>query len=115
MKPRKRYDIICTAFDKKGNVLGTGVNDYNRTHPLAKHFAVLAGESEAKDKIHAELAAVLSAGRKNIHSVFVQRFHNDGSLALAKPCKSCQCMLKAFGVKIVRYTSDNGIEEYINE
>jgi deoxycytidylate deaminase len=112
MSSRKRYDIVCTAFDKKGRVLGTGVNDYQRSHTLAKFFSVQAGESEQKDKIHAELAAVLSAGKKNIHSVFVQRFHNDGSLALAKPCKSCQCMLKAFGVKIVRYTTPEGIHSY---
>jgi deoxycytidylate deaminase len=109
---RKRYEIIATAFDKKGRVLGTGVNDYSRSHPLMKHFAVQAGESEQKDKIHAELSAVLASGRKNIHSVFVQRFHNDGTMATAKPCMTCQAMLKGFGVKIVRYTSESGVKEY---
>jgi deoxycytidylate deaminase len=109
---RKRYEIIATAFDKKGKVLGTGVNDYNRSHPLAKFFSVQAGESEQKDKLHAELAVVLASGRKDIHSVFVQRFHNNGEQANAKPCKSCQHMLKAFGVKIVKYTSEEGIKEY---
>jgi deoxycytidylate deaminase len=109
---RKRYEIIATAFDKKGKVLGTGVNDYNRSHPLAKFFSVQAGESEQKDKVHAELSAVLASGRKNIHSVFVQRFHNDGSMATAKPCMTCQAMLKGFGVKLVRYTSEDGVKEY---
>lgn len=109
---RKRYEIIATAFDKKGRVLGTGVNDYNRSHPLMKHFAIQAGEPEQKDKIHAELSAILASGRKNIHSVFVQRFHNDGSMATAKPCMTCQAMLRGFGVKIVRYTSEEGICSY---
>lgn len=109
---RKRYEIVATCFDRKGKVLGTGVNDYNRSHPLMKHFAVKAGESEQKDKLHAELAAVLASGRKNVHSILVQRFHNDGSMAVAAPCPTCQAMLKGFGVKIVRYTSEEGIKEY---
>lgn len=88
------------------------MNDYNRSHPLAKHFAVKAGESEQKDKLHAELAAVLASGRKNIHSILVQRFHNDGTMAVAAPCPTCQAMLKGFGVKLVRYTHPEGIKEY---
>jgi deoxycytidylate deaminase len=109
---RKRYEVIATCFDKKGKVLGTGVNDYHKSHPLAKHFAIIAGESEQKDKLHAELAAVLASGRKNIYSIFVQRFHNDGTMAVAAPCPTCQAMLKGFGVKIVRYTSEEGVREY---
>lgn len=109
---RKRYEIIATCFDRKGKVLGTGVNDYSCSHPLMKHFAVKAGESEQKDKLHAELSAVLASGRKNIHSILVQRFHNNGTMATAKPCLTCQAMLKGFGVKIVRYTSEEGIKEY---
>lgn len=108
----KRYEIIATCFDRKGRVLGAGVNDYNRSHPLAKHFAMVAGESEQKDKVHAELAAVLASGRKNIHSILVQRFHNDGTMALAAPCPTCKAMLRGFGVKIVRFTTKEGIKEY---
>lgn len=109
---RKRYEIVATCFDRKGKVLGTGVNDYTRSHPLAKHFAVKAGESEQKDKLHAELAAVLASGRKNIYSILVQRFHNDGTMAVAAPCPTCQAMLKGFGVKLVRYTHPEGLKEY---
>ena len=109
---RKRYEVIATTFDKKGRVLGTGVNDYSKSHPLAKHFAIIAGESEQKDKVHAELSAVLASGRKNIHSIFVQRFHNDSTMAVAAPCPTCKAMLKGFGVKIVRYTHPEGIKEY---
>jgi hypothetical protein len=42
----------------------------------------------------------------------VQRFHENGDMAVAKPCPTCQAMLKGFGVKIVRYTSEEGIKEY---
>lgn len=111
---RKRYEIISTVFDKRGRVLGTGLNDYNKSHPLFKHFAVQAGESPDKHSRHSEFNACLAARGKDIHSILVQRFDADGKPALAKPCKTCQLILKSFGVKIVRYTSANGIMQYEN-
>lgn len=112
MSTRKRYTIVATCFDRKGRVLGTGTNNYNKSHPLMLHFAVKAGESDEKIYQHAELNAVLQSGRKDIHSILVQRFHESGDLALAKPCPTCQAMLKGFGVKLVRFTTDEGIKEY---
>lgn len=107
----KKYNISCIAFDRKGNPIGTGVNSYTKTHPLSKHFSLAAGESPEKNKIHAELAAVLDAGSRKVYSVFVSRFDADGTPALAKPCTSCQLMLKAFGVVLARYTDSDGIKE----
>lgn len=109
---RNRYKIVATCFDRKGKVLGTGVNDYSKSHPLQKQFAIIAGESDQKIYKHAEFSAVLSSGNKEIHSILVQRFHKDGTMAVAAPCPTCQAMLKGFGVKIVRYTSEEGIKEY---
>ncbi len=108
---RKRYNLVATCFDRKGKILGSGTNDYNRSHPLMKHFACKAGESDAKIWIHAELAAVLDSGRKNIDSILVQRFHNNGNPANAMPCPTCQEMLKAFGVRLIKYTTEEGIKE----
>ena len=45
------------------------------------------------------------------HSVLVQRFDAFGKPKTAKPCKTCQAMLKGFGVQIARYTTDLGIKE----
>jgi deoxycytidylate deaminase len=106
---KKRYTIIATTFDKKGNILGSGVNDYNKSHPLMKLYALKAGESELKIKKHAELAAILAAGNKDIHRIFVQRFTEDGEYALAMPCKTCQTMIKDFGIKVVEFTTPEGI------
>lgn len=115
MSTRKKFQLVATTFDKRGRVLATSENSYRRSHPLAKHYAVLAGESEHKDKLHAELAAVLSSGKNVVHSILVQRFDSKGEMANAKPCKACQLMLKSFGVKLVRYTDINEIKEYRNE
>lgn len=115
MKPRKKFQLVATTFDRKGRPIATATNDYQRSHPLAKHFAVLAGESEHKDRLHAELNSMLSSGKNEVHSILVQRFNKDGSMANAKPCPACQLMLKSFGVKLVRYTDNDSIKEYTND
>jgi len=111
---RRRYEITATCFDKRGRVLATAVNDYNKSHPLMKHFSLLAGESEHKHAIHAELGAVLASRGKEIDSILVQRYDVQGRTKLAKPCPACQSMLKAFGIKYIRYTTEKGIEHYEN-
>jgi deoxycytidylate deaminase len=115
MSKRKIYQITATAFNRNGKILSSSGNDYTRSHTLSKHFALLAGESEYKDKVHAELGAVLKAGKTRVHSILVQRFNKDGNGANAKPCRACQCMLKAYGVKVVKFTTEDGIKEYIND
>lgn len=109
---RRRYEIIATAFDRKGRVIGAGVNEYHRSHPLMKIYSEKAGESSLKIYKHAELSAILSAGNKDVHSILVQRFKSNGEPALAMPCKTCQVMLKDFGVRFVRFTTEEGLNEY---
>ena len=99
---QQRLAAIC--LDRKGKVLGRGVNSYTRTHPLQKHFAVLAGMSEEKSFLHAELQAVLRSRDKEIHTVFVARVLKDDTISLARPCAACMKALKAFGVEKVVYT-----------
>lgn len=110
---KKRFELIATAFDAKRKVIGSGVNDYNKSHPLMKMYALKAKESCAKIKKHAELSALLSAGNKIVHSMLVQRFDSLGNPALAMPCPTCQVLLKDFGVKFVEFTSPDGIRKLI--
>lgn len=110
---KKRYIITATAMDKRGNVISTGVNEYNRSHPLMKHFAILAGESEQKIYRHAEFSACINAGRREIHTLFVQRHTSNGEMANAEPCRTCKVMLQSFGVKRVVHTHEMGIREYL--
>ena len=99
---QQRLAAIC--LDRKGKVLGCGVNSYTRTHPLQKHFAISVGMSEEKTFLHAELSAVLRSRDKEIHTIFVARVLKDDTISLAKPCKACSQMLKSFGVQKVVYT-----------
>ena len=99
---QQRLAAIC--LDRKGRVLGRGVNSYTRTHPLQKHFAVAVGMSEKLGALHAELSAVLRSRDKEIHTIFVARVLKDDTISLAKPCKACSQMLKSFGVQKAVYT-----------
>lgn len=108
---KRYYEIIATCFDKRGRVLSSGTNDYHKSHPLMKMYAMKVGESELKHFKHAELSALLKAG-PNVDTILVQRFDRYGANAQAKPCKTCQEIIKAYGVKTVRYTTTDGVEEY---
>lgn len=109
----KRYHIVATCFSKQGKVLGTATNQYNKSHPLAKLYSLKAGLSEQRCYIHAELGAILKSGDKQVHSILVQRFHKDGSMANAFPCKSCQLMLKDFRVRKIVYTHQDKLKEFL--
>lgn len=114
----KRYTITATALSKQGKVLGTATNQYHKSHPLAKLYSIKAGLSDQRVYIHAELGAILRTGDSkvnttSVHTILVQRFHNNGALANAKPCKSCQLMLKDFGVKKIVYTDEDGMKEFL--
>lgn len=100
-----RFKIQATCYDAKGRVLSKGRNQYNKTHPLQAHFAKLAGEPY-KIYLHAEIAAILKAGGKKIHTIKVERYTSDGCAANAQPCPICQLAIKAFGIKRIEYTND---------
>ena len=112
MSIRKKFVLTATTFCSKGRVIAHGTNNYRKSHPLQQYFSVKAGESEKKCVIHAELSAILKSRGKPIDSILVQRFAADGTPALAMPCKSCQEAIKAFGIRLVRYTTTTGVNSY---
>lgn len=109
----KKYHLVARCYDRRGRLLSTGENEYRRSHPLFKHFALQAGESAEKIYKHAEFSAVISAGKKVIDTIYVERFHKNGTLANAEPCKTCKVMLEAFGVRKVIYTHEDGLKELL--
>lgn len=113
MSTRKKYHIKATTYDKRGRIISIGYNEYHRSHPLFKHFATLAGESDHKIWKHAEFSAAIAAGKRKIHTIFVERYSKSGQLANAEPCQTCKIMLRAFGVRRVLYTHEDGIKEIL--
>ena len=100
-----KFNIVATCYDKRGRMIGYGVNSYTKTHPLMANLAKGTPKPDSH-YLHAEVAALLHCGTKKPHSIHVQRYKKDGSPALAKPCPICMKAIKLWGVKHVTYTED---------
>ena len=103
---KKRYHIIARCFDKHGQQISIGFNNYNKTHPMQKFFAEKVGQPN-KIYLHAEIQALLRAqavGTPIAHMI-VERYNQHGLMEDAKPCIICLTAIKYFKVPIIGYTT----------
>lgn len=101
---KKRFSITATVYDKRGRVLTTGSNSYSKTHPLQSKFAVVTGLCD-KIFLHAEISALSKLKKHHQpYRIVVERYKEDGSSALAKPCVICTAAIEAHGISHVEYT-----------
>lgn len=102
---RRRFRVIARALDKKGRVICTRTNSYTRSHPIQKHFAVLAGRPEAI-YVHAEVASLIASKKlgREVHTLLIARINNEGEAIQAAPCEICSIAIKRFGVKEIIHT-----------
>lgn len=103
----KRYLILAKTYDKRGRIIAVGTNNYTKTHPTQQYFAKKVG-LECKDKLHAEIQALVRSSDKKVYKLTVERYLQDGSPAMAKPCRVCQEAIVAYGVSVVEYTTSEG-------
>ena len=109
MPTRTKFELICTSFDKRGNVIATRPNLYTKSHRWQKELSVQAGLSDLRIFLHAEIACLLASRNYKVHSLLVQRFNKAGEPVSACPCLSCKLAVVQSEVKYVRYTSECGI------
>lgn len=97
-----QFPTGAVAF-KGGAIIGFGKNNYKKTDSFSK---------SRHKKLHAEEAL---AKRFNLigASVIVVRITRSGNLGLAKPCPTCERLLREKGVKRIYYTNKNGIIEEV--
>lgn len=88
-----RVRVVALALDKRGRVISVGKNCYTRSHPIAKRFAQKHHLPE-RDRLHAELKAVIAARGQVINTLVVARVDRDGNVCDGKPCFLCSDMLK---------------------
>jgi len=108
---KKRYVVVTSAFDSKGRCICTRENSYTKTHPIQKHFAKLAGEPY-KEFLHSEIHCLIASKMQAVDKIVVMRYDCFGNLQNAKPCKTCHTALKAYGVKNVYYSTEEGLIKY---
>jgi len=108
-KQQQRVAAIIT--DNKGNILSTGLNSYDKTHPLQAKYANKTN-NECNVFLHAEIAALVKNHSGQTPSkIYVARIYKNGDYALAKPCPICSMAIKEAGIKEVIYTSKDKIEK----
>lgn len=100
----KRFNITAIIYDKRGNVLSIGKNNYIKTHPVQAKWARRAGEPY-KQVLHAEIDAIIKCRDiTKAYRISVFRHREDGSPANACPCKTCKGAIKATPIKIIEHT-----------
>lgn len=101
---QKRFDMTAIIYDKRGRILSIGKNSYCKTHPLQAEHARRAGEPY-KTFLHAEIDAIIKLRKtKGAKRISIFRFKEDGSPAIAKPCKICMGAIKAANIEIIEHT-----------
>lgn len=111
----KQHHIGCIAV--YGHKIISSGHNSNKTNPIQKRFNIHRFTAETPHTIHAELACLLPLiNRKDINfsdvSLYVYREHKSGDLALARPCASCEALIRSLGIRNIYYTGNNS---YISE
>jgi len=103
-RSKKKFKLTATIYDKRGRVLSTGENSYNKTHPLQSRLAKRAGRDKAI-YLHAEIQALVRLKDwTRAHRIVIERYDNDGNPVSACPCEICQLAIKHAGIEIVEHT-----------
>ncbi len=115
----KKQRIGCVAIYGH-KIISSGYNT-TVTNPLQKRYNQLrfTCDSTSHSK-HAELDCLLPLlHRKDIDfsrvSLYLYREQKSGELACARPCPSCQALIKELGIRHIYYSNDGGYshEEFI--
>ena len=110
-----RVKIGCCAVYKH-KIISSGCNSL-KTNPTQKRLNIYRFDADTPATIHAELSCLLTLiNRKDIDfgnvSLYIYREFKSGELALAKPCASCEALIRSLGIRNIYYT---GNKSYISE
>lgn len=115
--PRTKTGAVAVY---KHHIVSSGCNS-TKTAPLQKKLNSYRFSADTQHCIHAEVACLKPLiNRKDIDfknvELYVYREYQTGELAIAKPCASCEALIKSLGIRHIYYTGDKSYvyEEYIN-
>lgn len=114
--------IGCIAV-YHGAVLAKGCNS-DKTHTMQERYNYLRYNVQREpryypSKIHAETETLNRIQYLDIDFtkvvLFIYREHKDGTFALAKPCSSCEKLIRDLHIGKIVYTIDNGyaVEKFV--
>lgn len=102
-----QFKLGACLVDRRGRIVTSKHNEY-KTHPILARFTEYPC-------LHAESNCIISHGLDNCHGLelYVCRVRHDGSLAMSKPCETCEALMREVGISRVYYTT--GTEEIYRE
>lgn len=106
----KQHHIGCVAVYSH-KIISSGCNS-NRTNPNQKRLNMYRFTEETPHTEHAELSCLLPIiNKRDVDfsrvKLYIWRNHADGSLGLARPCKSCMHLIQELGIRNIYYTNDD--------
>ena len=107
---------LTSYITKSGRVISTGENKHSEyIHGVQRGSKELWDINTCAEKDAIQKVLKLNDGQKHLIGsiIYVQRFNNKGETKLAKPCRYCQELIKAVGIKKVIYTSNNAVDHYL--
>ena len=104
----------CAVYKHK--IISSGCNSM-KTNPTQKKFNSHRFSVDTPATVHAELACLLPLiNRNDVEfkdvSLYIYREYKSKELALARPCASCEALIKSLGIRHIYYT---GNKSYISE
>jgi deoxycytidylate deaminase len=111
----KQHHIGCVAVSGH-KIISSGYNSC-KTNPIQKRLNVHRFDVDTNHTIHAELSCLLPLiNRRDVEfsnvSLYIYREHKSGDPALARPCASCEALIRSLGIRNIYYT---GNKSYISE
>lgn len=100
-KTMQRVYALC--LDKKNRLISEAGNSYIKTHPFQYECACSVGREKA-DKLHAEIAAIVKAKRKEIYKIVIARVGETGRPLPAHPCNICMEAIGLANIKSIEYS-----------
>jgi deoxycytidylate deaminase len=102
---------LGAVLARRGNVISTGYNQMDKTHPLQNKFYKGDGALGLHAEVHACIG-VPAADLLGAH-LYVTRILANGQIAMAKPCPTCYKFLTSVGVARVTFSVSGGPPEEI--
>lgn len=102
-----RHKIGCVVVNKH-HVISIGCNSSIKTNPLQAKLDKHRYGCDCPGRPHAELSALYPLIKANVDltnaSIFIYRQTKDGRFACAKPCPSCEWLIKQCKIRNIFYT-----------
>lgn len=101
----EQYHLGAIILDRRGNILSTGFNSSQKTHP--KQLLYNKYKNNARIYLHAEIDALVKCKAKP-YVMIIARINRKGELRIAKPCDGCIEAIRHSDLKKIYFTNNFG-------